>query len=654
VAFVRRVLTAAAAAIFAVAAPALAAPPPASAFGRIPAVVDAAISPSGQRVAILGGLSDQRVVSIATIDQPGLPLLQLGEMEATGLFWADDNYAIASVAFWQDAGARLSYRIERHLAITPDAKPASRFFDNVAASAYLVGGQPIVGVTNTGPARVLVNDLADGAGAMGTSDTRMKRKGADNPAVRALWSIDPATGRGKLVERGDPDTYAWTADLAGEARVRTDVDAISHRLSIFGRAKGKSQWTPLWMEGPSDDHTRYHGYSEPDDAVYLEQGDRLVRKRLTDGVVEPMSDGGPSLGLVWDAHRNTAVGVAAGAERPTIQWLDPEIGAAHGVLARAFKGRDVSLAGWSKDRTRFLARVASPTSPGVWYLYDKVRKEVSPMGEEYPELKGAALGTTRWMTYKARDGLEIPAYVTTPPGAVAGKKLPLVVMPHGGPASRDTFDFDFIAQFLATRGYVVLQPQFRGSSGFGWSFREAGRAEWGGKMQDDLLDGIAALAAAGEIDPARVCIAGASFGGYAALAGATLHPDAYRCAASIAGIADLGQLLSDEARAYGRETAGFDDLRDELGVADSGRLAAMSPAQHVRDVKAPILLIHGDKDTVVQPGQSRLMAERLKAAGKPYELVILENENHYLTRSATRTRTLEALEQFLAKNLPVN
>ncbi|MBU1378461.1 MAG: S9 family peptidase [Alphaproteobacteria bacterium] len=637
-----------------VAAQSSAAPPPASAFGRVPAVVEAEISPDGQRIAILGGTSEQRVISIATIDQPGLPVLQLGAVEATRLRWAGDAFVIASVAYWEKTDGQRSYRIERHIAVTPQAKAVSRFFDNLTTSQFLANGQPIAGVTADAPSRVLITDLVESLGAQGTMNTRLKRKGLENASVRALWSIDPATGKGRVVERGDPDTQGWDVDLSGEARVRRDIDELSHRREIFGRAKGKSQWTQLWAESPTGPEYRLLGYADPDDAVYLEKDGKIVRRKLADGVEEPVSDGGFSMRLVWDTYRNSVAGIVSGADQPTAQWLDAEVGAAHGVLARAFKGKDVSLAGWSKDRTRFIARVASPSSPGAWYLYDRARKEVSPLGEEYPELQGVALGTTRWITYKARDGLEIPAYVTIPAGAAPRSKLPLIVLPHGGPAARDGFDFDYIAQFFASRGYAVLQPQFRGSAGFSREFREAGKGEWGGKMQTDLLDGVAALTATGEVDSGRVCIVGASFGGYAALAGASLHPDAYRCAASIAGVSDLGQLIAEEARLFGRSVAGFDELREELGVADRGKLEAMSPALHAAAVKVPVLLIHGDQDTVVLPAQSQRMANALKAVGKPYELVILENENHYLTKSATRTQTLEVLERFLAKNLPVN
>jgi dipeptidyl aminopeptidase/acylaminoacyl peptidase len=651
----KRILVAACAALFDMAAAqSSAAPPPASAFGRIPAIVDAAISPNGQRVAILGGLSDQRVISIATIDQPGLPVLPLGNVETIGVRWAGDDHVLARVAYWETTGPRANYRLERNISITPDAKPAARLLDDDLLSAYATS-QPVLGITAGTPTRALVLGLAPNGGAAGSMDTHIKRKG-ESGASWALWSVDPVNGNGKLVERGDNDTVSFDVDRAGQPRVRLDVDELNHRFSVFGRPGGKGSWVPVWSGGSFESRRLYYGYSEPDDAIYLEQGGRLVKKPLAGGEPQPVGLGVPNaynVSLVWDEHRNTAVGIGSGGERPVYEWLDPEIGASAGVLTRAFKGQNVSLAGWSADRTRFLARVSAPNAPAVWYLYDRTRKEVSPLGEEYPELKGVALGTTRWITYKARDGREIPAYITLPPGAAPGAKLPLIVYPHGGPKARDKFDFDFIAQFLATRGYVVLQPQFRGSWGFGDDFEAAGKGEWGGKMQTDLQDGVSALAATGDIDPTRVCIVGASFGGYSALAGASLYPDAYRCAASIAGISDLGLLLVETGRSYGREGALTDELRDDLGAASGDTLAAQSPARHASAVKVPVLLIHGDKDTVVPIEQSQRMAEVLKAAGKPVEFVTLAGENHYLTKSANRTRTLELLEQFLAKNLPV-
>jgi dipeptidyl aminopeptidase/acylaminoacyl peptidase len=635
-----------------VVAPAKAAPPPASAFGRVPAVVDAGISPDGKRIAILGGTSEQRIVSIATIDQPGMPMLQLGSVEGVDLRWAGDDYVLAGIAFWEKEWVRYAYRFERVVVVDTQARAVSRLLGNDTLSRAMVG-QPVGRVIPTNPPQAMVIGLSE-RGAMANSwDTRIKRK--DEDFVHSLWRVDPASGKGTMVERGGPDAYWWSVDATGEPRVRLDIDQLNHRFSIFGRPGGKGQWRQVWAGDSYRSRRQYYGYSEATDSILLELDGRLMAQRLADGARTEVgtTSSQPSLELVWDEHKDAPVGLATGGERPSVEWLDAEIGAAHGVLARAFKGRHVALWGWSRDRSRFLARVTAPASPPVWYLYDRARKEISPVGEEYPELAGAALGTTKWITYRARDGLEIPAYLTLPPGAAASK-LPLIVLPHGGPIARDTYDFDFLAQFLATRGYAVLQPQYRGSWGFGEAFEDAGKGEWGGKMQTDLQDGVTALAKSGEVDSSRVCIVGASFGGYAAMMGATVHAGAYRCAASIAGISDLGLLLNEKGRIYGREGATMEELRENLGKATAEKLQATSPLQHAAATRTPLLLIHGDQDTVVPLEQSQLMAERLKALNIPHEFVVLENENHYLTRTATRTRTLEALEVFLTKHLPAN
>ncbi|CAN7158552.1 S9 family peptidase [Phenylobacterium sp. LjRoot164] len=642
-----RIITAVALATLAGAAHA--APPPAAAFGRVPAVVDTAISPDGRRVALLGGTSEQRYVSIATIDDPNMPALALGDAEAVGLSWAGNDHVLARMAYWRSEGPRLAYRFERNVSINTQGQAVSRLLESDAFSQYLVT-QPVLGVVAGPPASVYVLGLTPIEANSGM-DTRIKRKGTEGWAY-ALMKVDPATGKGVRVEKGDSDTIRWELNPAGEAKVRLDVDELTHKFEVYARS-GARAWTQVWQGGDFESRRQYLGYSAPEDAIYLAKDGRIVRKALAGGGEQPVGQplNGVSPQMLWDPHRVAPVAIVGGTEKPVYEWLDAELGATHAALAKAFKGKDVSLTDWSADRTRFLVRVSSPSSPGARYLFDKARKELSPLGDEYPELKDAALGQTSWITYKARDGLEIPAYLTLPPGLAAGAKPPLIVLPHGGPTARDDFDFDYIAQFLATRGYAVLQPQFRGSWGFGAAFENAGAGEWGGKMQTDLLDGIAAVS--DKADAGKVCIVGASFGGYAALAGATMHPEAYTCAASIAGVADLGLLLEQLWRTSGDDAAGIGELRAMLGAADKGKLNATSPALLVSKATAPILLIHGDQDTIVAPQQSQVMANALKAAGKPVEYVVLPGENHYMTRSATRTQMLQALETFLAKQLPV-
>lgn len=628
-----------------------AAPPPAEAFGRVPNIEDIDISPNGRRIAIFGGPDGQRAVSVATIDETDMPSFPIGDIEPISILWADDDHVIARIATWRKVDARHNYRFERNLAINPSTKAQTWLLNNDEASIYLVE-QPIVQVTPGPPLRVIVEGLVFSTGASTSINTKLQRKGVDSPFLHALWSVDPVTGRGRLLERGTYDTVGWRVGMDGQPRVRLDIDEINHRFSLLGRPKGGVNYQTLW-NGPLDSISKFHGFSDTEDAVYLMEGDQLTRRNLTTGVVEKV--GQPDVRhpyLTFDPNTDAPVTLRSGDDDPT--WLDKELGGLHASLQKVFRDRFVNLYDWSADRNRVIVRVNAASSAPEWYLFDKARKELSPLGADYPELKGVALGTTRTFQYKARDGLDIQAYLTLPPGAAAANaKAPVIVLPHGGPQSRDTLDFDFIVQFLATRGYAVLQPQFRGSTGFGEAFREAGRGEWGGKMQTDLLDAVAAAAAKGDIDPARACIVGASFGGYAAMAGAAFHSDDYRCAAAIAGVADLGLLLGESVNLYGKDSAAQEQLRAMLGQSSSQKLAQTSPAQHAANIKIPLLLIHGDQDTVVPPEQSEMMVKAMKAAGRPVEYVVLAGENHYLTKSATRTQMLKSLDAFLAKNLPV-
>lgn len=622
----------------------------------MPAVVDAAISPDGKRIAILGGAQGQQTISIATLDQPTMPMLQLGSVEGRSVIWSGNDFVIATVEYFETiANENRQYSIERQLSITPDAKVAARLLQNgVAAGERFVTSTPVLRMTSDSPSRVMMVGLVESVRPSAGNDTRIARKG-EGGAVRALWRVDPANGQGQLVTRGNFDTRTWSVDGRGEARVRTDVDERTGRVSLFGRAKGTDRWVPIFSDAPEGGNVRYLGYIDADDAVLVDDGGTVTHRRLADGVVTPF-DVRAGEWLIWDKERGSVVGMGNEGERETYRWLDPEVGSAFGVLARAFKERRVQLWDWSRDRTRFVAKVSGPQAAPAWYLYDKTRKKVSVLANGYPELSGdgVALSPSEWRPYKARDGETIPAYLLLPEARTPGARLPLVVLPHDGPHDRDSYGFDFLAQFIASRGYAVLQPQYRGSSGFGKAFRDAGQGEWGGKIQTDILDGVAALAASGVIDPSRVCIAGWGFGGYSALAGAALHPGTYKCAASIAGYSNVGKILQDQVKLYAPESRVVEYWRRELGDPSIDDVAAASPERQAGSVQVPVLLIHGDKDTDVDVSHSRAMADSLKAAGKPYELIILEGENHYLTKAANRTRTLEALEQFLARYLPIN
>jgi dipeptidyl aminopeptidase/acylaminoacyl peptidase len=230
-----------------------------------------------------------------------------------------------------------------------------------------------------------------------------------------------------------------------------------------------------------------------------------------------------------------------------------------------------------------------------------------------------------------------------------------VVFPHGGPAVRDEPGFDWWAQAMASQGYAVLQVNYRGSDGFGWKFLAAGFGEWGRKMQTDLSDGVRYLAAQGTIDPARVCIVGASYGGYAALAGATLDTGVYRCAVDVSGPSNLAKLIAWGKGREGRQGVGIERYWSRyMGVQDAAdpKLAAISPASQAAKATIPILVIHGKDDTVVPFEQSQMMVDALRRAGKDVDFVVLEHEDHWLSRSDTRQQMLQATVDFLEKHNP--
>jgi len=278
----------------------------------------------------------------------------------------------------------------------------------------------------------------------------------------------------------------------------------------------------------------------------------------------------------------------------------------------------------------------------------------SRIGPVYKDITPEDIAEVKAISYKAADGTEIPAYLTLPKGREA-KNLPLIVLPHGGPAARDEPGFDWWAQAIASRGYAVLQPQFRGSDGFGLEFMTIGYGEWGRKMQSDLSAGVRTLASDGTIDPKRVCIVGASYGGYAAMAGPTLDPGVYRCAVAVAGISDpRGFVRWRASNGFGEDssqTLYWDRFMGMKGVDDPA-FDEIAPIKHIDKVTVPILLIHGKDDTVVPISQSEDFADALTDAKKDVTLVKLPGEDHWLSRAETRTEMLDATVDFLEKNNP--
>jgi dipeptidyl aminopeptidase/acylaminoacyl peptidase len=355
--------------------------------------------------------------------------------------------------------------------------------------------------------------------------------------------------------------------------------------------------------------------------------------------------------VIEDRRSNRIIGGVHGVEDPSYVFFDPERQSRWNAIVNAYGGERVQLVSYADDFSRIVVKVFGARHGLEYDLIDWSTVHVRRIGDVYADL--TTIAEVRPVRYAAADGLEISAFLTLPPGAAA-KNLPLVVMPHGGPAASDALQFDWWAQALASRGYAVLQPNYRGSS----TSRElltAGFGQFGRKMQTDLSDGVDYLAKQGIADPARVCIVGASYGGYAALAGITLQSGIYRCAVSVAGIADLKEFLRwvDSRAGTGSNLAErYWDRFLAVSGPDDPALRAISPIAHAAAVNVPLLLIHGRDDTVVPFDQSDAMAGVLKKAGRAVSLVTLKHEDHWLSGAATRLEMLTATLAFLQANNP--
>jgi len=299
----------------------------------------------------------------------------------------------------------------------------------------------------------------------------------------------------------------------------------------------------------------------------------------------------------------------------------------------------------SADENKLLIRAESDTDPGRYYIFDKTTKRLNEIVLSRPELEGMTLAQVKPITYKASDGTDVPAYLTLPPGS-DGKNLPAIVLPHGGPGSRDEWGFDWLAQYFASRGYAVLQPNFRGSSGYGerW-FQKNGFQSWRMAI-GDVNDAGRWLIAQGIAAPGKLGIFGWSYGGYAALQSGVLDPGLFKAVVAVAPVTDLGQFKQEGWNWY------FGRIRSDF-IGSGPHVTEGSPAQNAARLQAPVLLFHGERDLNVPVRQSRIMQDKLRDAGKKVELTVFPDIDHYLRDAAVRAEMLRRSDAFFRANLGI-
>ena len=473
----------------------------------------------------------------------------------------------------------------------------------------------------------------------------------------SVYRIDPATGVAAEIVKPKDNVWSWFADTSGV--VRTGIGSQDGKWWVYYRRNESAAFkrsTSRSMRDLDNQIDTFEVTPGSDQGFAVASGTSgrfglyhydFAADQLGTLVYEnPVAD----LSDFDLGDQGQLTSVTYTDDRARTLWFDPAFKALQSRLEKALPGSSIQITSTSQDKSKLVIAATSATNPGTYYLLDRNTSKMAVIAAPFDHLEGKQLAAMDSVSYKARDGLDIPAYLTLPPGR-SPKGLPMVVMPHGGPFARDEWGFDTWAQFLASRGYVVLQPNFRGSTGYGRQFVEKGNGQWGRGMQDDIDDGVKWLIGRGIVDPKRVCIMGASFGGYAAEWGAVRNPDLYRCAISFAGVSDIGAQLKYDRKML-LAPRYFRDWRDRIQGKDGTTLDSISPAKRVADLKIPILIAHGDSDTNVPPAQSKALVDALTKLGRPPEYYVYKGEGHGFSKPEDQVDFLKKIAAFLTKYNP--
>ena len=618
---------------------------PLTVYGHLPNIENVALSPDGTRLAYVRTQGDLRIVFIANVaDRKVICWVKAGNTKLRAIEWADrDNLLIEASVTAGMYGYREEWFILRDYNIPHNELhqlPGDTLGEKNEVMNIVVG-------------RVAVR-LVDGHTILFVPGLYKSAPGdymTDSQNFIALFHCDLTTGLTSVVRRGSGYTQ-WQLDAQGRVVAERDYDWRGQRWSIgvsrFGGdpSQAASGHAPL-------DPPRMLGSGPTADSILVQSianGRRIWRLlSIQDGKFSALPAAQVFDEPIVDEFTGLMVGGVNIVDAPQYVFFDPAVNLNWQAIVKAFSGDQVSFVSASRDYSKVVVLVDGPNYGYRYVLIDLKHPAAVPIGNVYAGIDKPLV--VRAITYAAGDGLQIRAYLTLPDRPA--HDLPLVVLPHGGPAARDTADFDWWSQALADQGYAVLRPNYRGSN-VDEPLLEAGFGQWGRKMQTDLSDGVSYLVKQGIADPAKVCIVGGSYGGYAALAGVTLEPTVYRCAVSVAGISDLARFMNWETRG-GIEDTYITRYWDRFwGVSGSSdpTLDQISPIKHVYAVRAPVLLIHGRDDTVVPYEQSQIIYDALRSEKKDVELVTLKKEDHWLSGNDTRLQMVQATVAFLRAHNP--
>lgn len=612
-------------------------PQPVEAFAALPTFEGPALSPDGTRIAGKYAVDGKQYLMVRPlIKDHGKPALAAlpAKVDVNWWRWVNDEWLLVGLG-GQEVIQGEEYYITRLIGVHADMQKIVKIdWEHSGLRA-----DTVLWSAHDGTPRIL---FAKQTGLYSMSDV-----------YPSVYEADISTGRVKRIASGQTDVWDWYADGQGQLRmgVRYSDDNRKHSIlyrpsnpepfRTIARADGRkaeSVLIPSVFRGDgtalaiddSDGYDALYEVSLPD----LKLGRKLssVAGYDIDGVIRNAAGDDISAIRYTDQYYHDA-------------WTDPRVRDLQAAVDAAVAPRRAEILSWNTARTRFLIAVGSPSASGALYYWDSDYGNMQFLAWDNPQLKGQRLSPVRTVRYPARDGTAIEAILTMPRGK-AERNLPLIVMPHGGPFARDAERWDWWSQYLAELGYAVIQPNYRGSSGYGTAFTKKGEGEWGLKMQDDLDDAVAWMAREGIADPKRVCMVGASYGGYAAMRAAQRNSAIYRCAVSYAGVSDLQAMKRYDSQFL------FGKTRADWLHKQAPDYRAVSPRFGAADMAIPLLIVHGKEDKRVPVNQSRMMVAAMKAVGKPVDYIEQPLADHHFTRAEDRLEFLKAMAAFLAKHNP--
>jgi dipeptidyl aminopeptidase/acylaminoacyl peptidase len=604
-----------------------------------PEISGAQLSPDGAFIAFMKPHKGTRNLWVKRTSEPfdkARPITADTKRPIPGYFWSQDG---KFVLFVQDQGGDENYNV---YAVDP-AAPAAKDSDVPAAR----------NITDAKGARAFLYHVPES-----DADTIYVGLNDRDKAWHDLYKVKISTGERTLLRKNDDRITGWDFDLTDKLRLasRTTESGDKEILRVdedgFKKIAGCNVYETCGTVQFHKDGKRVYAVNNQGPGVDLV---RLTLLDVATGQEEAVeSDPEKRVDLsspMFSDVTDELIGTTYVDDKPRYYWRDKAFESDYALLRKELPGREVAFGSSTKDERLYLVNTRSDVEPGETYLFDRNTKKLTLQFRVRETLPREHLAEMKPIRYPSSDGLEIPAYLTTPKG-VPAKGLPLIALPHGGPWSRDIWGYNGLVQFLANRGYAVFQMNFRGSTGYGKKFLDAGNNEWGGKMQDDITWGVKYLVAQGVADPKRVAILGGSYGGYATLAGLAFTPDVYAAGVSIVGPSNLLTLL-DSIPPYWEQIRKMFHMRmgDPTNAEGKARLERQSPLNSAAKIRSALLVIQGANDPRVKKAESDQIVVALRERGFPVEYIVAPDEGHGFARPVNNMAAYASTEAFLAKHL---